>query len=413
MTAVNIKPKILFISSGATVTGVPIYFINLIGWFKLNTDFDITILTALGGPLESEYSKLATTYKWDDEDQPRGLERVYPGRVLLRIARKVFRIQKTTYHDVVISNLSAEKFDLIYINSVASLWLFEAIQNKIKAKTILHVHELQISILQFCGLELFKRNIPHIDHFIAISNAVEMNLIEQFDIPDKSMTVVYTFVNNKEAENLDSSKYKEIIRNQTGIPQNAFVVASSGTTDWRKGADLVVHIAKEVLSRTAFPIYFLWIGGDTSSIELQKLNYDLVRLNLQNKILFLGTKENPLEYFAAADVFMLCSREDPVGLVALEAASLGKPVLCFAQAGGMPEFVEDDCGFIIPYLDFDTMADYIIQLQENKDLLQMLGENAARKVKIHDVNIAGKKIVTIIHSVIGTGIIKENKHWSS
>jgi glycosyltransferase involved in cell wall biosynthesis len=190
------------------------------------------------------------------------------------------------------------------------------------------------------------------------------------------------------------------LRKNIGIPNNAFIVASCGTTDWRKGADLVVQIAKKVYSKTTLPIHFIWIGGDNNGLEFQKLYYDLVKLNLQNYIHFLGIKEKPMEYFLIADVFMLCSREEPVGIVALEAASLGKPILCFDQAGGMSEFVEDDCGFILPYLDIDAMADRIIQLQDDRSLLLKLGDNAARKVQRHDINIACKEIKSLINSVI-------------
>ena len=212
--------------------------------------------------------------------------------------------------------------------------------------------------------------------------------------------MVYTFIDIGKSEKINSGNHREIMRNQLKIPQDAFVVCSSGTTDWRKGADLVVQIGKNVFSKTTAPIYFIWIGGDKEGLEFQKLYYDLTKLNLQNKIHFLGTKENPLEYFAMADVFMLCSREEPVGIVALEAASLGKPILCFDQAGGMPEFVEDDCGFILPYLDLDAMADHIIRLQKDRTLLHKLGENAARKVHRHDINIACKEIEKLIYSVI-------------
>jgi glycosyltransferase involved in cell wall biosynthesis len=289
---------------------------------------------------------------------------------------------------------------LIYINSVASLPLFEEIRKHIQTKTILHVHELQMSILQFCSEKTLKKNIPYCNHFIVISKAVELNLKKQFDIPDNLLSLVYTFIDNKKSESLDSVNHREIKRKQLGIPQDAFVVISSGTTDWRKGADLVVHIAKRVHSKTNVPIHFLWIGGDNTGLEFQKLYYDLIRLNLEKSVHFLGIKEVPLEYFAAADVFMLCSREEPVGIVALEAASLKKPVLCFDQAGGMPEFVEDDCGFILPYLDLDAMADHIIMLLNNRHLLNTLGENAARKVQRHDINIALKEIESIINSEI-------------
>ena len=76
-------------------------------------------------------------------------------------------------------------------------------------------------------------------------------------------------------------------------------------------------------------------------------------------VTFLGPKPNPRDWFRAGDVFLLPSREDPFPLVCLEAAEAGMPVVCFAEAGGMPDFVEDDAGFVVPYLDVEAMAEAV------------------------------------------------------
>jgi glycosyltransferase involved in cell wall biosynthesis len=66
-----------------------------------------------------------------------------------------------------------------------------------------------------------------------------------------------------------------------------------------------------------------------------------------------------------------------------------KPIICFDKSGGEPEFVEDDCGFIVPYLDLDAMSNRIIQLYQSPDLRQKLGENAKQKVcDRHDISVA-------------------------
>jgi glycosyltransferase involved in cell wall biosynthesis len=71
--------------------------------------------------------------------------------------------------------------------------------------------------------------------------------------------------------------------------------------------------------------------------------------------------------------------------------------LCFDQAGGSPEFVEDDCGYIIPYLNLDYMADKTIYLAENESICNQIGKTASEKVKRHDISIACKDIVSIIN----------------
>lgn len=392
--------KILFISSGASVTGVPVYFINLIGWLKANTGLEITILTAFSGPLEKEYVKLAPVYKWDGTGEPSVFEKYYLFRLFRRGFRRLFGIKGNNYQNRIISELRSKNFDLVYINSVCSLWIFEQIREQLKLKVILHVHELQMSILQFCGDDMFRRNVKYADRIIVISEAVRQNLIKRYSVAEELMTLIYTFVDFGKAEMINTLKQKVTIKELLRIPEKAFIVVSSGTTDWRKGADLIVHIAKKVFSKTDFPVHFIWLGGDDSGLDYQKLYYDLEKLNLQDRIHFLGVKENFLEYLAVADVFMLPSREEPVGIVGLEAAALGIPVLCFDQAGGLPDFVGEDCGFVIPYLHLDAMAEQIIHLLNNRVLLKKLGENALIKVKQHDINIACREIEILIKSVI-------------
>jgi glycosyltransferase involved in cell wall biosynthesis len=93
----------------------------------------------------------------------------------------------------------------------------------------------------------------------------------------------------------------------------------------------------------------------------------------------------------------MVSREDPFPLVCLESASFSKPILCFEKAGGMAEFVENDCGFIVPFLDTETFADRILELYENPNRSKTLGENAAKKVRgNHDIEISAPKVLEII-----------------
>lgn len=114
----------------------------------------------------------------------------------------------------------------------------------------------------------------------------------------------------------------------------------------------------------------------------------------------IGSKPNPLDYFSEFALFALMSREDPYPLVCLEAASLAKPIICFDQAGGEPEFVEDDCGFVVPYLNLDAMADKILLLIKSPDLRDKMGIQAKQKVvSRHHISVAAPQIIEIIRHI--------------
>jgi glycosyltransferase involved in cell wall biosynthesis len=90
--------------------------------------------------------------------------------------------------------------------------------------------------------------------------------------------------------------------------------------------------------------------------------------------------------------------------VCLEAAALAKPIVCFAGAGGMPEFVEEDCGFVVPYLDLTAMADSIVSLLDSSESRTTLGAAARRKVtERHDINRTAPRILEIMERTLCAG----------
>ena len=69
----------------------------------------------------------------------------------------------------------------------------------------------------------------------------------------------------------------------------------------------------------------------------------------------------------------------------LEAALNALPIVCFANAGGGPELVEEDAGIVVPYLDVGAMAEACIKLYKNTNLRSLFGLTAQAKVKEHYV----------------------------
>ena len=82
------------------------------------------------------------------------------------------------------------------------------------------------------------------------------------------------------------------------------------------------------------------------------------------------------------------------GLSEAEAAALGKPLVAFEEAGGIREFIERDCGCLVPYLDIQKMAEKILELFDSPFLLEQQGKSAAKKVrKRHDLLKAAPRIL--------------------
>jgi glycosyltransferase involved in cell wall biosynthesis len=170
------------------------------------------------------------------------------------------------------------------------------------------------------------------------------------------------------------------VREELGLPQDAQLVLGCGTIDLRKGVDMFVQMARMVLAnKSSSKLWFLWLGKIIDTCLKVWLEHDLAKEGLDDRVRFLGPREDPQPYFKAADVFALTSREDPCPLVNMEAMASGLPVVAFNGAGGAPELLED-CGLVVPYGDLEAAAQTILQLLASPEKCESLGHRAREKI---------------------------------
>ncbi|MCM8831906.1 MAG: glycosyltransferase family 4 protein [Candidatus Omnitrophica bacterium] len=376
--------KILFISHEASRTGAPIVLLHLLRWLKNNTNITFKVLLLRDGELVSEFKKIAPTIIF--------FKNIFPKSNLIQ--KKINNFARKVYLKYLKNKFKKDNIYLIYSNTIANGEVLKFLSDY-NYPVICHVHELEYVINLY--KKSFEQTKKYVSRYIALSEAVKKNLIENHNISEEKIEIVYGFIPMR-FYNIESySKSRNKICSELEIPLEAFIVCACGSVDWRKGPDLFIQLAYAVYrKKTRIPVYFLWIGGGETKYLFQLL-YDAKKLGIDKFIYFLGAQQDPLDYFLICDVFVSTSREDPFPIVCLEAASLGKPILCFDKAGGAKEFVENDAGFVIPYLDIEAMADAIIKLLNSPQLCECLGQQAKRKAQERfNIEIGASKIFTII-----------------
>jgi glycosyltransferase involved in cell wall biosynthesis len=391
MTRTMTARRVLFISHDASRTGAPMLLLHLLGWLKAHTSLGFDVVLGEDGELRSQFEALAPVSvvgRWRSGWAPRD------------VADRVRRRQ-------LLARLRMGDWGAIYANTIATGEILEALDAG-QCPIICHVHELEMMI-RFHGPANFAAVRRHTRQFIACSEAVKTNLVERHKIEPGTIDVVHEFIPlHRDAVDV-SAPSRDRIRQELRIPADALVVGASGTTDWRKGPDLFIQLARTVHEkRAALPVHFVWIGGaPPGTYGHEELQHDVHAIQMTDRIHFIGPRADALGCFALFDVFALVSREDPFPLVCLEAASLGKPIVCFDGAGGEPEFVEQDCGFVVPYLDIDAMADRVLRLLESAPLRRACGDRAAEKLRSrHDLSVAAPRILGVIERHVGDGFSK-------
>lgn len=373
--------KILFITHDSSYTGAPIVFLHLINELISKYSVDGDILTLENGPLDEKFKNALTLIK----EKPLSSFRKNYHRILRFAGIAEKNDEQLPKYDL------APTYDLIYCNSVVTAKIIPELKAKFNCPIILHVHELQISIEQFAGIEVFNKALPHVDVFIAASKAVSDNLIKlaitenKVKIVHESVPVIKKNINPLDQETLNIWK-----------KNNYFIVGGSGTTDWRKGTDLFLYTAKK-LSKTEPNIRFIWVGGYIHSVEYKRIQYEVRKLGIEHLIYFTGPVTNPNDYYDLFDLFFLTSREDPFPLVCLENALLSKPVLCFEGSGGIPELVKEFSDCLIPFGSIEDSCNRIIMFKENDNKRKLIGESLKLKVE-NEFNIGkmAEKVMAIL-----------------
>jgi glycosyltransferase involved in cell wall biosynthesis len=188
-------------------------------------------------------------------------------------------------------------------------------------------------------------------------------------------------------------------RARLGIGDHELVVGAVGTADWRKGADLFLQVAARV--RRVAPelaVRFLWVGRSLPHDAVHH-RVDVAGLGLGGTVSFVGEVADPGTYLSLMDVFCLTSREDPYPLVCLEAATLGVPVVTFAN-GGMVELAAADgpepllgC---VPYLDVEAMADAVVERLVRPDRGAREGARLRAWVLDHHLSAVGARDIGVV-----------------
>lgn len=376
--------KILFVSHDASRTGAPILLLSLVRWLTAYRQEEMLMLVIDGGDLLEKFRETGKCLQWN-------IPLVPPG-ILKRLYQKIrFTNNRIKHQQNVLRRIHRFQPDLIYYNSVESCRLVPLLGEKYKqARSILHVHELETVIRQINTGQCFEEAKPFLDRYLAASDLVKTNLVDNHHIPPDQIDRVYEYI--------DISQW-DLERKEKSQTSGKFIIGSAGGVHWRKGFAFFILLAAELQRRRIKDFECRWTGRMDE--EHQAIVFeDLKKLDLSDCVKFLGESSEMDRFYRQMDVFVITSREDPYPVVALEAALFSIPIICWNRGTGTLEFVDRGGGLSVDYLDVGGMADAVLELKNDPEKRKKLGGRAHELALEHDVGLAGKKIYGIVKGLI-------------
>ena len=160
-----------------------------------------------------------------------------------------------------------------------------------------------------------------------------------------------------------------------GVPMLLFV----GRIQPLKGPDVAIR-ALDALGRPDARLVIVGGASGTSGDGEVERAHELVdELGLHDQVDFIAPQPHHIlsTYYRAADLVVVPSRSESFGLVALEAAACGTPVVASA-VGGLQSLVDHgDTGFLIPDRDPANFAKAIARILDEPLLAEAMGAAAS------------------------------------
>lgn len=170
-------------------------------------------------------------------------------------------------------------------------------------------------------------------------------------------------------------------RKRFEIPEEAFVLTYVAELNENKNQKALIKVFDIV--RKAIPSSkLLLVGPDHTSGKLQEL---VSECGLDEKVIFTGWREDIPELLNISDIYVASSKSEGLGLNLIEAMACNIPVVAFKNRGHCEIINHGKNGFLVEQEDYEKMAEYVIQLYENKELRRRVTDQAQKDISKYEV----------------------------
>ena len=213
------------------------------------------------------------------------------------------------------------------------------------------------------------------DRIITVSRALRDEIAWMYEVPHWKTSVVY---NGAHPHRFDNPADPGSIKKQYGIGPLDPTVLFCGRLEWQKGPDLLVEAIPAVLrAHPAAKFVFAGDGGMRGQLERR-----VHQLGVAHAVRFLGHRNGNeiIRLLKMTETVCVPSRNEPFGIVVLEAWSARKPVVV-SQVGGPNEYVTHEENGLKIFPHPGSVVWGLTTLFSNFDRARWMGHNGRRVVE--------------------------------
>lgn len=219
---------------------------------------------------------------------------------------------------------------------------------------------------------------------VSVSNAVKDSLIGH-GISDKKIKVVINGIDMGPY----NIKYDYDIKKDLGIPDENFVFLFIGRLIHQKGVDILLESFSKLKKCS------LVLVGD--GILKQSLTEKALQLGIQDRVHFLGNRQDVPKILSSVDCFVLPSRYEGLGIVVIEAMSAGKPIILSNFTATKDLVTNGKNAIVVGIEDVDALYEAMLSVLNNDNIRESLSREAKKHSELFSVDKHVDHILSLIN----------------
>jgi len=186
---------------------------------------------------------------------------------------------------------------------------------------------------------------------------------------------------------IDTADYEHLpgpgdFRARNNIPANAPLVLFLARINRIKGVDFLVSAFAQVAK--ALPEAILALVGPDDGY-LAQVKHQVSELGLADRVRYIGyvSGTEKLQAYLSADVYVLPSNYEILGITLLEALACGTPVITTDRCGLAPTLAEAGLGTVVKFGEVEALSTQLLDALQNRGTLRQEAERRRTYVLSH------------------------------